>query len=106
MVLENGMLPLNWKTYDEIDTFVLQDAQVSEVAFLKPDKSPYLTVRFDAPVVGLWSPPGKNAPFVCIEPWYGRCDRAYYEGEFRNRDWVNALAPGATFSASYTIEIA
>lgn len=105
MVLENGALPLDWKTYDQIDTFVLQDSQISEVAFLKPDKSPYLTVRFDAPVVGLWSPPGKNAPFVCIEPWYGRCDRAYYEGEFCNRDWVNALAPGDTFSASYTITL-
>lgn len=105
MVLENGVLPLDWKTYDQIDTFVLQDSQISEVAFLKPDKSPYLTVRFDAPVVGLWSPPGKNAPFVCIEPWYGRCDRAYYEGEFCNRDWVNALAPGATFFASYTITL-
>ena len=105
LVLEDGILPLNWKTYDEIDTFIFEDGQVLEVALLRPDKSPYLTVSFNAPVLGLWSPPGKNAPFVCIEPWFGRCDRANFDGEFKDRDWVNCLAPAETFSASYTITI-
>lgn len=105
LALEESTLALNRNTFDEIDTIILQDSQVAEVALLKPDRTPYLTVRFDAPVIGLWSPPCKNAPFICIEPWYGRCDRAGYEGDFRHRDWVNTLAPGATFSASYTIVI-
>ena len=105
LALEDSALALNRNTFDEIDTIILQDSQVAEVALLKPDRTPYLTVRFDAPVIGLWSPPCKNAPFICIEPWYGRCDRANYEGDFRHRDWVNTLAPGATFSASYTIVI-
>ena len=105
LALEESTLALNRNTFDEIDTIILQDSQVAEVALLKPDRTPYLTVRFDAPVIGLWSPPCKNAPFICIEPWYGRCDRAGYEGDFRHRDWVNTLAHGATFSASYTIVI-
>jgi galactose mutarotase-like enzyme len=105
LALEESALALNRNTFDEIDTIILQDSQVAEVTLLKPDRTPYLTVRFDAPVIGLWSPPCKNAPFICIEPWYGRCDRANYEGDFRHRDWVNTLAPGATFSASYTIVI-
>ena len=105
LALEESTLALNRNTFDEIDTIILQDSQVAEVALLKPDRTPYLTVRFDAPVIGLWSPPCKNAPFICIEPWYGRCDRAGYEGDFRHRDWVNTLASGATFSASYTIVI-
>lgn len=105
LALEDSALALNRNTFDEIDTIILQDSQVAEVTLLKPDRTPYLTVRFDAPVIGLWSPPCKNAPFICIEPWYGRCDRANYEGDFRHRDWVNTLAPGATFSASYTIVI-
>ena len=105
LALEDSTLALTRNTFDEIDTIILQDSQVAEVALLKPDRTPYLTVRFDAPVIGLWSPPCKNAPFICIEPWFGRCDRANYEGDFRHRDWVNTLAPGATFSASYTIVI-
>ena len=67
LVLEDGgVLPLDKNTFDVIDTIMLQDNQISEVALLRPDRSPYLTVSFDAPVVGLWSPPCKNAPFICI----------------------------------------
>ena len=102
---EDGLLPIMSDTFDPIDTIMLQGDQVHKVAFFKPDHSPYLTVTFDAPVVAIWSPPKRNAPFFCIEPWYGRCDRADFTGEYKDRDWVNALAPGATFSASYTITL-
>ena len=102
---DNGMLRLKRDTFDDIDTLMLENDQVHKVVFLKNDSSPYLTVTFDAPVVAIWSPPKRNAPFFCIEPWYGRCDRADFTGEFKDRDWVNALAPGATFAASYTITL-
>jgi galactose mutarotase-like enzyme len=103
---DGGVLPLDKNTFDIIDTIMLQDGQVSEVALLRPDKKPHLTVRFDAPVIGLWSPPGKNAPFICIEPWYGRCDRAGFEGDYREKDWMNRLASREKFESVYTIEIA
>ena len=102
---DDGMLRLKRDTFDDIDTLMLENDQVHKIVFLKNDSSPYLTVTFDAPVVAIWSPPKRNAPFFCIEPWYGRCDRADFTGEFKDRDWVNALAPGATFSASYTITL-
>jgi galactose mutarotase-like enzyme len=102
---DDGMLRLKRDTFDDIDTLMLENDQVHKVVFLKNDSSPYLTVTFDAPVVAIWSPPKRNAPFFCIEPWYGRCDRADFTGEFKDRDWVNALAPGAIFSASYTITL-
>ena len=102
---DDGMLRLKRDTFDDIDTLMLENDQVHKVVFLKNDSSPYLTVTFDAPVVAIWSPPKRNAPFFCIEPWYGRCDRADFTGEFKDRDWVNALTPGAIFSASYTITL-
>lgn len=102
---EDGFMPLDANTFDEVDTFVLQDSQLKKVTLYRNDRTPWVGVEFDAPVVGLWSPPHKDAPFVCIEPWYGRCDRMNYVGEFKDRDWVNALAPGAVFNASYTIRI-
>lgn len=102
---ENGMCPLSVDTFDVIDTIMLQDSQLKRVTLHRTDGSPWLSLDFTAPVVGLWSPPTKNAPFICIEPWYGRCDRAGYEGDFRERDWVNRLAPGERFESVYTIEI-
>lgn len=68
---KEGLLPLDTHTFDK-DALVIEDSQVRRVDLLNPDGSSYLTVYFTAPVVGLWSPPAKNAPFVCIEPWYGQ----------------------------------
>jgi galactose mutarotase-like enzyme len=102
---EQGMYPLASDTFDVIDTLMLQDSQLRKVTLHRVDGSPWLSLSFDAPVVGLWSPPGKNAPFTCIEPWYGRCDRAGYQGEYRDKDWINILAPGEKFISVYTIEI-
>ena len=100
-----GVLKLEKGTFDAIDTIMLQDSQVGRVNMFREDGSPWLSLSFDAPVVGIWSPPGKVAPFICIEPWYGRCDRAGFTGDFRDKDWVNVLAPGTAFEASYTIVI-
>ena len=100
-----GLLPLDVHTFD-IDTFILENSQVNRVDLLDKEKRPYLSLTFTAPVVGLWSPPKKNAPFVCIEPWYGRCDRVGYTGEYKERDWVWTLEAGKVFDASYTIAVA
>ena len=90
----DGLLPIASDTFDAIDTIMLEDGQIDEVAMYRADRTPWLKVTFDAPVVGIWSPPGKVAPFICLEPWYGRCDRAGYEGDYREKDWMNSLAPG------------
>ena len=100
-----GMFALNADTFDAIDTIILEKGQTHRVALCDTERRPMLTLTFDAPVVGLWSPPGRRAPFVCIEPWYGRCDSYGYDGEFCNKDWCNHLAPGETFSSVYNIEI-
>ena len=52
--------------------------------------------------LAFWSP---EAPFVCIEPWYGRCDRVDFMGELSEREWENELEPAQTFEASYTISV-
>ena len=103
---QDGLLPLTRETFDAIDTIMLQDGQVGAVTLHINDRTPWLSLKFDAPVIGIWSPPTKNAPFICLEPWYGRCDRAGYEGDYRDKDWMNRLAPGDKFSSVYTIEIA
>ncbi len=104
-VPQDGLFPITKDTFDEIDTIVLEDSQVGKVTLHRNDGTPWLALRFDAPVVGIWSPPTQNAPFVCIEPWYGRCDRAPFTGDYSEKDWINRLAEGETFSSVYTIEI-
>ncbi|MDE7024312.1 MAG: aldose 1-epimerase family protein [Paramuribaculum sp.] len=95
------MLPISASTFER-DAIILANSQVRRVSMLTKHRTPYLTLLFNAPLVGLWSPK-PEAPFVCIEPWWGRADSVGYEGEFAEREWVNHLEPGATFEASYTI---
>ena len=104
MSLKDGMFPIDTSSFDR-DAFIIEDSQVGKVTLHRQDGTPWLSMSFDAPLVGLWSPPGKNAPFICIEPWYGRCDRAHFAGEYKEKDWVNILAPGEKFSSVYTIEV-
>lgn len=104
LTLSDGLLPLDIHTFDK-DALILEDSQVKEVTLYDCQRKPVLALHFDAPVVGLWSPPAKNAPFVCIEPWYGRCDRAGYTGEYQEKDWMRHLQPGEVFNGGYVIEI-
>ncbi len=100
----NGYCAIDKHMFDK-DALIIEHFQASKVSLCTPDKKPYLTVSFDAPLFGLWSPAGKGAPFVCIEPWYGRCDRADFSGELKDREYGNVLAVGETFEKSYDITI-
>ena len=86
------------------DALIFGEGRVNRVSLLTKEHTPYLTLLFGSPAVGLWSPK-PDAPFVCIEPWWGRADRVGYEGEFCDREYVNTLKPGDTFNASYMIII-
>ena len=85
-------------------TYIIEGRQTNEVALEDPNGNRMVTVSFDMPLFALWSPPGKNAPFVCIEPWCGRCDAADFEGTLSERAFNNALDAGKTFQTSYTMK--
>lgn len=100
--LKEGYLQITEHLFDQ-DALVIENHQAQEVAFVKPDGNTYLTVRFDAPLFGIWSPAGKSAPFICVEPWYGRCDAHAFQGTWEEREWGQHLAAGESFEASYRI---
>lgn len=99
------IIPITKSTFNN-DALILEDSQATNVTLLDACKVPYLRMTFDAPVLGLWSPARDSyAPFVCIEPWYGRCDKVGYKGEFAQRDWALHLRPHESFKTSYSIEL-
>lgn len=100
----DGFVPVDTSSFDN-DAWIFEDSQLSSVTLCREDKSPYLTLKFDTPVVGIWSSPGKNAPFICIEPWYGRTDKAGYTGMYEDKEWIQKLDPGKSHSMEYSIEL-
>lgn len=101
---KNGVLPISENLFD-YDALIIENNQTQKVSLLRPDKTSYVTVSFDAPLFGLWSPAKTNAPFICIEPWYGRCDREDFNGNFKEREWMNIVEADEIFRQSYEIEI-
>jgi len=102
--LNDGIMMLNQHSFDG-DAFVIENNQADQVDILTKDLDRVLSVRFTSPLVGIWSPPGKNAPFLCIEPWYGRADKEDFIGELKDREWNNTLNPGASIKVSYSIVV-
>ena len=86
------------------DALIIENSNVTEVSLVDNDKE-YITVKFDAPLFGIWSPTKKNAPFVCIEPWFGRCDAEDFNGDITEREWSNALEIGEKWYKEYEIII-
>ena len=101
---DGGKLLIDAHLFDE-DALVVEGNQAHKVSLCAPDGNPYLTVTFDAPLFGLWSPAKKNAPFICIEPWYGRCDSEEFAGTLEDREYGQELKVGEAFEVSYEIEI-
>lgn len=99
-----GVMPLDDHTFD-IGAYIIGDSQVCRVDLVSTTGLRCVSLEFDTPLVGLWAPSAKDVPFVCIEPWYGRCDRVGFTGEFSERDCVKSLSPGQVFRASYTITV-
>lgn len=86
------------------DALIIENSNVTEVSLIDNGKF-YLTMKFSALLFGIWSPAKKNAPFVCIEPWYGRCDAENFDGDITEREWSNSLNANETWYKEYEIII-
>ena len=101
--ITDGLMPLTADTFAK-DAIAATKGRIRRVSLLTRDLAPVLSVLFSSPCVGVWAPK-PDAPFVCIEPWYGLADEAGFTGDFSAKAAVNRLAPGETFKASHTIII-
>lgn len=102
--LENGCYTIGEHLFDN-GVLIFENKQVEKVGFAFPDGSEYLTIDCKGfPFVGIWTKP--NAPFICLEPWYGRCDNEDFADEYENKVGIQKLGGKETFHAAYTIHIA
>ncbi len=102
--LQNGVLSLTPELFDD-DALILEGDQTKKITLLNDRMEPQVDVAFEASVVGIWSPAKKGAPFVCIEPWYGRSDRNGFNKKLEEREHGHSLKKGEEFNASYTMHI-
>lgn len=84
------------------DALIFDNGQIDEVWICHKDGTPYVGMKCEGfPNFGIWSV--KDAPFVCLEPWMGRCDNVGFDSELSEKPNVNHAAPGECFRQEYTI---
>lgn len=100
---KDGFCPLKNDLFKD-GVWIFEHAQLQKVGLALPDKTPYIEINCEGfPYVGIWTKPG--APFVCLEPWYGRTDDAGFKGNIQDKSGIQKLDAGETFEADYSITV-
>lgn len=98
----NNLVPLNYKLFQN-DALVFKTLESNSVTILDNSK-PYIKVNFkDFPSLGIWTK--ENAPFICIEPWFGYSDTADNSGDLFKKEGILVLNANETFNSNFSIQI-
>ena len=94
-------------THDLFDNDAIFLANAAEGVTLKSDKSgKYVHLSYpDMKFVGLWHAPKTEAPYMCIEPWTSVPAIDGVIDDFETKLEMNKLAPGATYTNSFSITV-
>lgn len=98
--LENSRITMTSDFFDTY-TYMIENRQTKAVGIEDASGKMFVKVEFDMPLFALWSKEGANAPFICIEPWCGRCDAEDFAGELQEREYDNVLKKDEVFNSSY-----
>lgn len=100
--LNNKQLPLNYQLFEN-DALVFKSVPAKKITILEKGK-PHLKIDFqDFPDLGIWTK--VNAPFLCIEPWFGYSDSASANGKIIQKEGIRILKTGEIFEAAFSIQV-
>lgn len=100
--LTNQQLPLAYSLFEK-DALVFKQLDSDAITILE-DGKPLLTVGFQGfPNLGIWTKP--NAPFICIEPWFGYSDTPQSTGDLLTKEGIQLLQGNAVFDCEWIIQI-
>jgi galactose mutarotase-like enzyme len=100
--LNNRQLGLKYQLFEK-DALVFKTLQSKSITILKK-ANPILKINFnDFPNLGIWTV--VNAPFLCIEPWFGYSDTLSEYDDLSMKEGIQLLEKSKTFESNYSIEI-
>lgn len=97
-------LQLDYSLFD-IDTIIIPRVRSKKIGLLNKNNKGIYFYFPQFITFAIWSPPGKKAPFVCLEPWIGHGDRYNTDYDFMKKDNLIKLKTLEEFSVHYDIEI-
>ncbi|MDN5055519.1 aldose 1-epimerase family protein [Aliarcobacter butzleri] len=102
--LENSKLYLDKDLFKD-DALVFNDSNIKQVTLKNIENKSRVKVKFDNfPYLGIWSK-SNDAPFVCIEPWFGVADEQNSNQKIEDKKGILSLEKEEEFFCFYTIEV-
>jgi galactose mutarotase-like enzyme len=99
---DTNRVPLTYELFKR-DALIFKKLQSNSLSIIEKGK-PILKVHFeDFPSLGIWTK--VDAPFICIEPWFGYSDTVESTGNLFEKEGVIVLDTNDTFQAKFSIEI-
>ena len=98
----DGIIPLYYELFKN-DALVFKTLESKSLTILK-NANPYIQVVYkDFPSLGIWTK--ENAPFICIEPWFGYSDTADNSGDLFKKEGILVLDAGQKFHSQFSIKV-
>ncbi|MBF7091474.1 aldose 1-epimerase family protein [Flavobacterium sp. ALJ2] len=99
---KEGQIQLNYSLFKN-DALIFKSLESNTLAILK-NNTPYVKVDFTSfPSLGIWTK--ENAPFICIEPWFGYSDTPENSGNLFEKEGILTLEANKIFNSKFSIEI-
>jgi galactose mutarotase-like enzyme len=102
-ILLNEFFELDYKLFEN-DAIVIRNPKFGKVMLAHKKQGKLLSVSSNNwHAIGFWSK--QNAPFFCIEPWWGWADSINSSGKFIEKEGLNFLNANEIGSHSFEIEL-
>ena len=99
---EHNCLPLTYSLFEK-DALVFKNHKIQSVT-IQADEENYVKVHFENfPDLGIWTK--VNAPFICIEPWFGHADEVNTTQNLVEKAGIITLGKNQIFQSVYSIEV-
>ena len=100
--MQENSLPLAYPLFEN-DALIFKKLKSKSIAILE-NKVPFLKINFEGfPSLGIWTK--ENAPYICLEPWFGYADTNTNSGTLTEKEGVQIISAHETFTSEYSIEI-
>lgn len=91
------------KTLFDNDALILSNFKSKNLKIKSNKHNRVISFDFDSPFLGIWAKP--NAPYVCIEPWWGVNDDYNKKPDFSQKRGIMALEPLKSKSFSWEVSV-
>lgn len=104
--MDTDTLPLIHRYFDERDTLIFDGLKSRSVQLINPKTGKGIRFSFrKSDVLAIWTAPGKNADYVCLEPWCGLPAIQGETGSLEDKPHVRILEPGMSFRMGYAMDV-